>query len=545
MTSLASSVLFLFASQPVLSSSAASVRSIGLVRAFQKYGWTTHSAAIGKVDTDVTAKDQDHLQGVTQVVPNDTARITRILQTINPHVVVFDRMWVEEMFSHYVHQTIPKAVRILDTQDLHSLREGRLKVIQRGGSVIESLNYIPRPYNSPTASRELAAIHRSDVVLVCSTYEQHILKHVYAISQCKVSLAPFITSPISEDIMSSLNEPTRVSSLNLSTSASAPSPKPMPAVNPTGDTHPLAVTPSRDHFMTIGRHDHPPNADSLRWLCEIIWPMIRKRIPSAQLHIYGSHFPPNPQRSLTYTTTGDVENNSSDCKRRVVRMHDPTNGVHVKGLMESLEDMARYRVLLAPLRCGAGIKGKIADAWCRGLPVVTTPIGCEGMGPAHTHAQYTPNVSAHSIHSKYCANKKQHSCMTMQVTSNVVEWAGLCNAVTAEDFASNAVNLYTDTSLWMHVQEKGSADHSRFFTWEDNAEHLMTTVVPRAMDRLESRREQDIVQSMLWHHSLASSKHLASNAVLTHVKNSLFYNGLPEDAWECKLTEPPSDNVCV
>lgn len=38
-----------------------------------------------------------------------------------------------------------------------------------------------------------------------------------------------------------------------------------------------------------------------------------------------------------------------------------------------------YRVLLAPLRYGAGLKGKIVDAWAHGLPVVTTPIGAEGM----------------------------------------------------------------------------------------------------------------------------------------------------------------------
>ena len=41
--------------------------------------------------------------------------------------------------------------------------------------------------------------------------------------------------------------------------------------------------------------------------------------------------------------------------------------------------MLSYRVLLAPLRFGAGLKGKIVDAWAHGLPVVTTPIGAEGM----------------------------------------------------------------------------------------------------------------------------------------------------------------------
>ena len=44
-----------------------------------------------------------------------------------------------------------------------------------------------------------------------------------------------------------------------------------------------------------------------------------------------------------------------------------------------MQVMLSYRVLLAPLRYGAGLKGKIVDAWAHGLPVVTTPIGAEGM----------------------------------------------------------------------------------------------------------------------------------------------------------------------
>ena len=41
--------------------------------------------------------------------------------------------------------------------------------------------------------------------------------------------------------------------------------------------------------------------------------------------------------------------------------------------------MRQYRVCLAPLRFGAGLKGKVVDAWTHGLPVCTTPIGAEGM----------------------------------------------------------------------------------------------------------------------------------------------------------------------
>ena len=44
--------------------------------------------------------------------------------------------------------------------------------------------------------------------------------------------------------------------------------------------------------------------------------------------------------------------------------------------------MQQYRICLAPLRFGAGLKGKIVDSWAHGTPVCTTPIGAEGMFPA-------------------------------------------------------------------------------------------------------------------------------------------------------------------
>ncbi len=61
-------------------------------------------------------------------------------------------------------------------------------------------------------------------------------------------------------------------------------------------------------------------------------------------------------------------------------LSDREQGFFVEGpVKDALEALQKHRVLLAPLRFGAGIKGKIADAWRAGLPVATTPIGAEGM----------------------------------------------------------------------------------------------------------------------------------------------------------------------
>lgn len=62
-------------------------------------------------------------------------------------------------------------------------------------------------------------------------------------------------------------------------------------------------------------------------------------------------------------------------------VHLQAAGVHIKGFAPSLDIMQQYRVCLAPIRFGAGLKGKIVDSWAHGLPVCTTPVGAEGMFP--------------------------------------------------------------------------------------------------------------------------------------------------------------------
>ncbi|KNC81761.1 hypothetical protein, variant [Sphaeroforma arctica JP610] len=671
------SVLFLFASHPQLSSSAASVRSIGLLRAFEKYGYTAHSATIGKVyantntgtntenralnnNASTVSKpeesrnvENDRLPNVRQIIPNDTAEMSRLLADTCPHVVVFDRMWVEEMFSHYIYQQTPDAMRILDTQDLHSLRDGRMKIIRSGGTIEESVAHIPYPSSSPMASRELAAIHRSDLTLVCSTHEAQLLKKEYGILPHKVAVAPFISAPefssrstddLSQDSDCSLPAtqlPTNIflrpinESQQIVNEAQQTTHRSQQAMNGQqqpicGSQNPTRESRPRRHFMTIGRYDHPPNADSLSWLCGSIWPLIRQQLPDAQLHVYGSHFPPNAAHSLTYMCESETRLQAQPCtsggkgasqSSRMVKVHNIAKGVHVKGYMESLEELSQYKVMLAPLRYGAGIKGKIADGWKWGLPVVTTPIGCEGMGATHLHEHETTNICKSTrAPDQYMAPYPKHVCgrvptevhvhdhlaiqtenkqprvsapadniasdvseeaytdghsaqlaaqdlsrgsdnpilsecrapstpvvpvlkvltsrdesevsvsfddttriknetVTLDVDAQMCErrfkgtvrekWPGICSPTSAKDFADRAVKLYTDGSMWRDIQQRGRSKHSELFVWEANAKDLLELVVPGLCERLHSNREKDVVQGMIWHHSLATTRHLA------------------------------------
>jgi hypothetical protein len=114
---------------------------------------------------------------------------------------------------------------------------------------------------------------------------------------------------------------------------------------------------SREHFVFIGNFRHLPNADAVCALHDRIWPRIRAVLPQAELHVYGA-YPP----------------------RRFMDLSDGASGFIVKGpARDSVDTLAGYRVSLAPLGFGAGLKGKILDSCRAGTPVITTPVGAEGI----------------------------------------------------------------------------------------------------------------------------------------------------------------------
>jgi GT2 family glycosyltransferase/glycosyltransferase involved in cell wall biosynthesis len=113
----------------------------------------------------------------------------------------------------------------------------------------------------------------------------------------------------------------------------------------------------REGFSFIGYGGHPPNVDSIEYIASTIWPGIRRQLPDAQLNIYGYKLP-----------------------QKVQDLHRPAAGILVQGFVEDHRAaIAASRVMLAPLRYGAGVKGKICEAFAVGTPVVTTPMGAEGI----------------------------------------------------------------------------------------------------------------------------------------------------------------------
>ena len=120
------------------------------------------------------------------------------------------------------------------------------------------------------------------------------------------------------------------------------------------DWQPAHVEGRRD-VLFVGSFDHPPNGDAVRWAAEEIMPLVREKCPDAVLHVVGS----NP--------TADV-------------LALAGKGIEVHGWVPDLAPLyARSRVTLAPLRFGAGVKGKVGESLGTGVPVVGTTVATEGM----------------------------------------------------------------------------------------------------------------------------------------------------------------------
>ena len=136
----------------------------------------------------------------------------------------------------------------------------------------------------------------------------------------------------------------------------------------------------RSGLLFIGGYNHIPNVDAVIWLCREIMPLIWQKQPKMKITLLGSNPP------------AEVKDLASDPR------------IEVPGYIQDVEPyFLKSRVFVAPLRYGAGMKGKIGHSLSYGLPTVTTSIGAEGIGLTHetdvliadepdTFAKYTLHI---------------------------------------------------------------------------------------------------------------------------------------------------------
>ncbi|MGB1042170.1 MAG: glycosyltransferase [Tenacibaculum sp.] len=329
------------------------------------------------------------------------------IKELEPDLVLFDRFMIEEQFGWRVAENCPNAVRILDTEDLHFLRKTRHQLIKKGAMFTNAALL-----QSVDAKREIAAILRCDVSLIISSFEMQLLQDVFKIDKALLYHLPFLLDTIDDAIVASW--------------------KPFN---------------KREHFVFIGNFFHAPNVDAVLQL-KLIWKNIRKQLPKAEIHIYGA-----------YVT------------QQIQQLHKKEEGFLIKGFAkDALEVVKNAKVVLAPLRFGAGIKGKLTEAMLCGTPSVTSKIGAEGM-------------------------------------HNDLEWNGF---ITDDftDFANKAVKLYTDEVLWNDVQKNGATIINTLY----DKELLETPFMNRIKEiqtNLYTHRTQNFLGSLLQHQTLQATKYMS------------------------------------
>jgi hypothetical protein len=424
----------------------------------------------------------------TNVSPNDTQAILSLLEKVGvePTMIMFDRFYNEEAYSFHFHQHCPNAVLVLDLQDLHCLRHGRQQCIVSSSMGTINNNVDDDPFQcldavmtfQPSVQqdarflRELASCHRCDLILVCSPVEYHLLVHQFHISPTKLCLASFWVNDDDDDDDGSTDEENTTDS---------------------------ALFDKTCDFVFVGGFRHDPNRDAVQVLQDYIWPRLRQELPTANLFIYGAYRDTN-------------NNNNKSGKMRHRRSLSPSDGWHLMDYTPSLDNVFdKKRVSLAPLRFGAGIKGKIVDSWKYGIPVVTTPVGTEGMT-----GQY------------YCHEKREiDPDTTFAVDTYKSDWGGM-EASTLEGFCQAAVALYTSPTLWNACRKHGKTLLSRLYPLQQW--HAVEMALQEAVNNIVSRRKDDVLRAMTWHQALRSTEYFSKwIESCTRLRNAEHSNTLPKN----------------
>ena len=397
------SLLIIGQTFPEPTTTAAGGRMLQLIEMFTSHGYGITFAS--SASSSEKSFNLNSIGVTTQQIAINDSSFDDFVRQLNPTLVLFDRFVTEEQFAWRVTQSCPKALKILDTEDLHFLRKARQQALKDATDVKDANLF------TETAKREIASILRCDLSLIISEFEMKLLTDTFAVSKEILYYLPFMVTKLP-------------------------------------DSGNFPEFEQRTNFMTIGNLLHGPNVDSVLYLKKEIWPLIKKQLPQAQLYIYGNYAP-----------------------QHILELHNQKQGFYIMGWADSVAHvMQKARVCLAPLRFGAGLKGKLLDAMLYGTPGVTTSIGAEGM----------------------------YGDLPMP---GVI-------ADTPESFAELSVAIYSDKIKWQQNAQRGVEIIKARYNGKAIAKDFMTRLDALKIN-LKLHRQSHFVGQILQHHSLQASKYLS------------------------------------
>ena len=176
----------------------------------------------------------------------------------------------------------------------------------------------------------------------------------------------------------------------------------VPLIQPKSNTS-VTFNASKD-IVFIGGYKHPPNVDAVEWLVDKVWPAMQKKLPEAKLIICGSSMPDHFKSFAS-------------------------EDIIIKGFVPDLDELlSKTRLTIAPLRFGAGQKGKVTSSFGAGVPCVGTDVAFEGM--------------------------PEDGLVDIKL-----------EAKSPEDFAALASQVYNDEKLWNKISKAGLDYYDQNFAY--------------------------------------------------------------------------------
>ncbi|WP_298119635.1 glycosyltransferase family 4 protein [Flavobacterium sp.] len=385
---------------PEPKSSAAGSRMMQLIHLFKKNGYAITFATTAQ--NFEFSEDILSLGVLVRTIELNSSSFDEFVKELNPDIVLFDRFMVEEQFGWRVSESCPDAMKILDTEDLHCLRQARQLAVK------ENREFTLDDLFADVAKREIASILRCDLSLMVSEFEMELLQNQFKVSKDLLFYMPIFVERLYE----------------------------------------IPPFTERNDFVFIGNFLHEPNWDCVKYLSEIIWPLLNKRLPEVKMLIYGAY-----------------------PSQKVLELNRPKQNFYINGRADNaLEVIKNAKVVLSPIRFGAGIKGKLLEAMQCGTPSITSSIGAEAM-------------------------------------AGNFDWNGFVkdNPV---DFVDAAVQLYENEKLWQQFQENGFEIIEKRFK-KEYFEKDFVIKINLISGNLKLHRNNNFIGSILQHHLLSSTKYMS------------------------------------
>lgn len=385
---------------PEPKSSAAGKRMLQLIELFQEEGYVITFVSSAQ---NIEFSEDVSIYGVTtKNIELNSSTFDDFVKVLNPKIVLFDRFMVEEQFGWRVSKSCPNALKILDTEDLHCLRQARQLAIK------ENRDFFLEELFSDVAKREIASILRCDLSLLVSEFEMELLQNQFKISKDILYYLPIFDEKLNT----------------------------------------IPTYSDREDFIFIGNFLHEPNWDCVKYLTKVIWPLLHLKLPDSKLFIYGAY-----------------------SSQKVLELHKPKQNLYIMGRAENSENIVKKaKVVLAPIRFGAGIKGKLLEAMKCGTPCVTSSIGAEAM-------------------------------------KGNLNWNGYIMD-TPNEFVNAAVSLYKEENLWNQCQKNGFTILEKRYKKSLFKKYFMD-LVNYNLENLKQLRNENFIGSILQHHTLSSTKYLS------------------------------------